>query len=145
MDTVIVGKPKTEKPTINIGHLIKKITNLSYNADAVYESRDWPYLWPKKNGAASGQEDVLKDEELAPRKTRSWRFLKISFWGLASISMYIVMMLYQDTITEYFTRGGFFTLAVVGTALAFALVHGSFAGQVLEKLNYRAANRKKDE
>jgi hypothetical protein len=145
IDKIKVDENKTEKEPINIRNLIRKMTKLSFNADAVYESKDWPYLWPKANSSKSVPEASYTDEELAHRKTRSKRLIKMSLWGILSILMYSAVLLFQESITKYFTRGGFFALAIVATALVFALVHGTFAGHILEELNYKAANRKKDE
>jgi hypothetical protein len=145
IDKIKVDKIKTEKPTINIRNLMRKMARLSFNAEAVYESKDWPYLWPKTNTSETVQKTALTDEEIAHRKARTRRIVKLSLWGMVSILMYAAMLLFQESVTKFFTRGGFFALAIVATALVFALVHGTFAGHVLEDLNYKAANRKKDE
>jgi hypothetical protein len=124
---------------------LKKLLNLfSFNADAIHESKDWPYIW-RKGSVKSAGKALPAQKDLATRKARSRRLLKISLWGIASLIMYLVLFLNQAAVTKYFTQGGFFALATVGTALSFALVHGTFAGYILENLNYKVANREKDE
>jgi hypothetical protein len=132
---------KTREPAANVKKLM---TMLSFNAEAINESQDWPYLWRKTN-VKSRKKAVSTLEELAHKRARNRRFAKISIWGVVSIIMYLAIFLNQASITKYFTQGGFFALAIVVTALSFALVHGTFAGHVLENLNYKAANRVKDE
>jgi hypothetical protein len=127
------------------GTIMKKLVSMmSFNEDAVNYSKDWPYLWQKEN-VQSTEEVLPTPEELASRKARKRRFIKMGLWGIVSLLMYLAIFLNQGMVTEYFTRGGFFSLAIVGTALSFALVHGTFTGHILEDLNYKAANREKDE
>lgn len=73
------------------------------------------------------------------------RMTRIISWGVFSVIIYLAIFLNQPTINKYFTSGGVFALVTVATALAFALIHGTFASHVLENLNFRAANRKKEE
>jgi hypothetical protein len=143
MESIAVPKVNTEKSTTNIKNLIRRLAR--FDADAFYESKDWPYLWPKEIPAKSVDKALPTQEELAERKARNKQIARMSCWGILSLLMYLGIFLNQGSITEYFTQGGFFALAVVGTALAFALIHGTFASHVLEKLNFRAANRRKDD
>jgi len=143
MDSIITEKINTEKSTINVKNLIKKMTKLSFSADAIYKSKDWPYLWQKADSAKAVQKAITTDNELVKKKAWSRRFGKVFLWGIVSLSMYLALFLNQGIVTDYYTRGGFFTLAIVATAIIFALVHSTFAGHVLEKLNFKAANREK--
>ena len=59
-------------------------------------------------------------------------------FGAFSLSAYLLIFLNHETVTEYFTRGGVYTLAVVGTAVAFSLIHGTFANYILELVGIRA-------
>jgi hypothetical protein len=59
-------------------------------------------------------------------------------FGVVSISAYLLLFLNEETITEHFSRGGVYTLAVVGTAVAFSLIHGTFANYILELVGIRA-------
>jgi len=145
MKSNITNKISTERYPINVMDIIKKMTRLSFDAEEIYGSKDWPHLWQKANLPLAMTKAFSKDEELAKRKGRNRRFVKIFLWGIASLSMYLVLFINQGIVTEYFTRGGFFTLAIVVTAIAFALVHGSFAGHILEDLNNKAVNRDRGE
>lgn len=60
-------------------------------------------------------------------------------WGVVSVTIYVLVFLNQDTVTRYFTEGGIFALVVVVTALAFSLIHGSFASYILELLGIQPA------
>ena len=143
MESIAANKLNSASSTANVKGLVKKVANLSFDADAVYESKDWPYLWPKSE-VQTVEKTFPTMEELAKRKARTRRIVKICGFGVLSLVMYMGVFLNQAMITEYFTKGGYFALAVVGTAIAFALVHGTFAGHVLENLNFRAANQSKD-
>lgn len=143
MESIAANKLNSARSTTNVKGLVKKVANLSFDADAVYESKDWPYLWPKSE-VQTIEKTFPTMEELAKRKARTRRIVKICGFGVLSLVMYMGVFLNQAMITEYFTKGGYFALAVVGTAIAFALVHGTFAGHVLENLNFRAANQSKD-
>ena len=143
MESIAANKLNSARSTTNVKGLVKKVANLSFDADAVYESKDWPYLWPKSE-VQTIEKTFPTMEELAERKARTSRIVKICGFGVLSLVMYMGVFLNQAMITEYFTKGGYFALAVVGTAIAFALVHGTFAGHVLENLNFRAANQSKD-
>lgn len=81
---------------------------------------------------------------LSARRIWNKRIARILSWGIISLLMYLAVFLNQEIITKYFTQGGFFAIVIVFTALAFAFVYGTFANYVLESLNFKAVNRKKD-
>jgi hypothetical protein len=141
MEQIKVSKLNPRESGVNVKKLLAA---MSFDAAAIHESKDWPYLWPKEN-VEPARQTFTANEETVHRKARNRRFLKIGLWGAISLLMYLAIFLNQGIITKYFTQGGFFTLAIVATALSFALVHGNFAGHILEDLNYKAANREKDE
>jgi len=64
--------------------------------------------------------------------------LRAILFGAVSIALYLLVFLNQDTITEYFSRGGFYAVVVVLTAIVFSLIHGTFANYVLELIGIRA-------
>ena len=68
---------------------------------------------------------------------RTKKLRRAVFWGVISVSMYVAVFLNQDTVTRYFTKEGVFAIAVVVTALAFSLIHGSFANYVLDLTGIR--------
>lgn len=75
---------------------------------------------------------MSKEQYHPPNKKRHRPIKKLVIWGVISLTMYLLVFLNQDTVTEYFTKGGAYAIVVVITALAFALIHGSFANYLLE-------------
>jgi hypothetical protein len=67
------------------------------------------------------------------------------FWGAVSVGMYLLVFLNQDAVTQHFTKGGIFALVVVLTALAFSLIHGSFANYLLDLSGIRPLQEKKED
>jgi len=65
------------------------------------------------------------------------------FWGIISLAAYLLVFLNQQTVTHYFTQGGFYAVLVVITALMFSFIHGAFANYVLEALGIRAIQKEK--
>jgi len=63
-------------------------------------------------------------------------------WGIISLTAYLFIFLNQQTVTHYFTQGGFFALVVLATALVFSMIHGAFANYLLEALGIRAIQNK---
>lgn len=66
-------------------------------------------------------------------------------WGIVSLAAYLLIFLNQDTITQYFTRGGFMAAVVVITAISFSIVHGTFAHHILDILGIEALVKHKGE
>lgn len=53
------------------------------------------------------------------------------FWGVISVALYLLVFLNQGAVTHHFTKGGVFAIAIIATALAFSLIHGSFANYII--------------
>jgi peptidoglycan/LPS O-acetylase OafA/YrhL len=68
----------------------------------------------------------------ANRKRQAKALRRAFFWGVISLSIYLAVFLNQDIVTRYFTKGGVFAIVVIVTALAFSLIHGSFANYTIE-------------
>lgn len=62
--------------------------------------------------------------------------------GAFSVSAYLLVFLNADTVTEYFSRGGVYAIAVIATAIAFSLIHGTFANYLLELFGIRPSQGK---
>lgn len=62
-------------------------------------------------------------------------------WGIISLVMYLSVFLNQQSVTDYFTRGGFFAIPVIVTALLFSFVHGAFANYFIEAIGFKPANK----
>ncbi|SFG01638.1 hypothetical protein SAMN05660649_00483 [Desulfotomaculum arcticum] len=63
-------------------------------------------------------------------------------WGVVSMALYVIVFLNQQAVTDYFTRGGVFSLAVIVTALVFSFVHGAFANYFIEAVGFKPVNKK---
>jgi len=46
--------------------------------------------------------------------------------GAAVAGLYAGLFLWQDVVTDYFTRGGAYAVLPIVTALAFSVLHGAF-------------------
>ena len=64
------------------------------------------------------------------------------FWGLITAAAYILVFLNQGAVMDYTTRGGVFALVVIGMALTFSFVHGTFANYLIEAMGFKAAKKK---
>ncbi len=71
-------------------------------------------------------------------QSKSQKFLKTALLACASIGLYSAFFANEATVTEYFTKGGYYALLPVLTAFAFSIIHGAFAGQCLEALGISA-------
>jgi uncharacterized membrane protein (DUF485 family) len=59
-------------------------------------------------------------------------------WGIISIAAYAVLFLNEKTVTDYFSRGGYFAALVIATAFIFSIVHGSFSNYLVEAMGFKA-------
>jgi hypothetical protein len=83
------------------------------------------------------------EKTLSSRRTWIKVVARAILFGAVSASAYLLVFLNEDTVTKYFTRGGVYAVAVIATAIAFSLIHGTFASYVLELLGIRP-NQGKD-
>jgi peptidoglycan/LPS O-acetylase OafA/YrhL len=76
----------------------------------------------------------------ASKAQRTWvkPLVRAILFGALSLSAYLLVFLNEETITKYFSRGGIYCIVVVVTAIAFSLIHGTFANYVLELVGIRA-------
>ncbi len=66
-------------------------------------------------------------------------------FGLLSVSLYAVLLLEQEAVTDVFTRGGLFAFLPIATAFVFSFVHGSFTGKFWTAMGIEAARKKRRE
>ena len=70
---------------------------------------------------------------------------KMILMGIISIALYAALLLEQEIITGYFSRGGvMYALLLIGTAFIFSFVHGSFTGSFWTVMGIKAAKKKKE-
>ena len=84
------------------------------------------------------------NDALPARRIQGTTLMRAIMWGIFSLGAYLLLFLNQEAVTRYFTKGGIFALVIIITALAFSLIHGSFAGYVLEILGIRPLRHDKD-
>lgn len=58
-------------------------------------------------------------------------------WGVVSVALYFMVFSNQQAVMDYFTRGGFFAIPVIFTALLFSFVHGLFANYFIDCIGFR--------
>jgi hypothetical protein len=73
-------------------------------------------------------------------KNKPWASAAI--WGGLSIILYAALLLYQETVIDYFGRGGLFALLPIAVAFLFSYVHGSFTGSFWSVIGIEASKRK---
>lgn len=69
-------------------------------------------------------------------KTQAKALRRAIFWGIISLAAYVFFFLNQESATQYFTQGGFSTLVLVVTVLAFSIIHGAFASYLGEAMAF---------
>lgn len=75
-------------------------------------------------------------------QNKSNPFRSAILWGIVSLALYLLVFINQETVTDYYTRGGYFAIAVIATALIFSLVHGTFSSFLVEVMGWKPANKK---
>ena len=69
-------------------------------------------------------------------------YVKMIFMGIISAVMYTTLLLSQDIINNYFSRGGVYAFLPIATAFAFSFVHGAFTGDFWTVLGIEAMKKK---
>ncbi|HHW42875.1 hypothetical protein GFC01_01445 [Desulfofundulus thermobenzoicus] len=59
-------------------------------------------------------------------------FVQAIIWGVLSLLAYVLLFTNQDLVTQYFSQGGVFAIAILLTAMLFSFVHGAFASYLLD-------------
>ena len=67
---------------------------------------------------------------------------KLIAYGLASCALYAMVFAYEKSLTEYFTKGGVYTVLPIATVFLFSWIHGTFAGTMWTVLGIDAAVKK---
>lgn len=66
------------------------------------------------------------------------KLLKVLVWGTASIMMYATLLIYEQQILKWSTKGHWFFVFPIMIAFAFSFVHGNFTGEFWRSLGIRA-------
>ena len=62
--------------------------------------------------------------------------------GILSLSSYAVVFAAQDRMTDWTTRGGWYAALPIVMAFYFSVVHGAFAGHVLNLMGLEPSKKK---
>ncbi len=69
---------------------------------------------------------------------------KMVFMGLISIALYAALLLHQEIINSYVSKGSVYAFLPIAVAFLFSFVHGSFTGNFWTVLGVEAAKKKKE-
>jgi uncharacterized BrkB/YihY/UPF0761 family membrane protein len=78
--------------------------------------------------------------KLARQKKRKALKGAIAF-GILSAVLYLAVFLNQDTVMDYFTKGGVYGALPVLTAFLFSFVHGAFTGKFWTAVGVEASKK----
>lgn len=73
-----------------------------------------------------------------PHPSTKKPYLSTLSFGLVSLSLYAVLLMNEQLVTDTFTRGGWYTALPVGGAFLFSFIHGAFASNLLTVLGLEA-------
>ena len=65
------------------------------------------------------------------------------FWGIVSLTAYLLLFLNQQVVMHYTTLGGIYAIVVIAIAFVFSFVHGSFANYFIEVIGFKAIKHNK--
>ncbi|MCL6449432.1 MAG: hypothetical protein K6U04_15040 [Armatimonadetes bacterium] len=74
-------------------------------------------------------------------KNRAKPLKRTIFWGVITLAVFFLIFLNQETITQYFMRGGFSAAGVAAAALLFYFLASAFADALGETIGLRAGNK----
>jgi len=92
------------------------------------------FLSPKKT-AANGTSPMKKG---IPHTQNTKPYLPALGFGLVSLSLYAILFMNEQLVTDTFTKGSWYTVLPVGGAFLFSFIHGAFASNLLSVLGLEA-------
>ncbi len=78
-------------------------------------------------------------QEMSSKK-KPWG--KAVLFGGLSIALYAALFVYQESIIDFFGRGGAFAFLPVAAAFLFSYIHGSFTGSFWSLVGIEASKKK---
>lgn len=69
------------------------------------------------------------------------KMIKMMFYGLFSLVLYIVLFTEQDTVMQFYTKGGWYAALPVLTVFVFSFIHGAFASYLWSLLGIEAIKK----
>ena len=67
---------------------------------------------------------------------------KMVMAGIITAALYAALLLKQDMISDYFTRGGLYALLPIAAAFIFSFFHGNFTGSFWTVLGVEAKKKR---
>jgi len=94
-------------------------------------TNDWKHLGGR----------IMANEQKT-QKQRPWG--KTIGFGVLSLACYTAVFTHTGTVTEYFTKGGWYAALPIATVFAFSFVHGSFTNYLWSALGVEARKKVTD-
>ncbi|HMK61900.1 MAG TPA: hypothetical protein VK452_12275 [Dissulfurispiraceae bacterium] len=67
--------------------------------------------------------------------------VKAVLFGALSITLYLLLFVYEDVVNLNFSKGGLFALLPIAAAFLVSFVHGSFTGSFWSVLGIEASKK----
>ncbi|MBI4697459.1 MAG: hypothetical protein HY758_00685 [Nitrospirae bacterium] len=81
---------------------------------------------------------------MAESKVRKKPYSKAIFMGIISIALYAALLMNQDTLNQYFGRGGMYAFLPISVAFIFSYIHGTFTGSFWTVMGVEASKKKRE-
>jgi len=62
--------------------------------------------------------------------------------GIVSLALYVALLMNQNVVNDFFSRGGVYALLPIATAFIFCSVHGCFTGSFWTVFGIEAKKKK---
>ena len=78
------------------------------------------------------------------RKERKKPYLTTVLMGVVVVALYTALLTNQETVNQYFTKGGLYAFLPIAAAFLISFVHGTFTGNFWTLLGVEAAKKHKE-
>lgn len=76
--------------------------------------------------------------------TGSRPYVKTIIFGIVSVAFYFALLINQNIVTTFFSKGGWYAFLPIVLAFIFSFVHGNFTGYFWSSLGVEASRIKKE-
>ncbi|KJR41016.1 hypothetical protein MCHI_003085 [Candidatus Magnetoovum chiemensis] len=77
------------------------------------------------------------------KKIKQVTLKKTFMYSVVSVALYVLLLVNQDIVNDYFARGGMYALLPILTAFAFSFFHGNFTGGFWSLLGVEAKKERR--
>lgn len=74
--------------------------------------------------------------------TKRKPYAKTIILGMIAAALYALLLMKQEVINDYFTRGSLYAFLPIGIAFLFSFVHGTFTGNFWTIMGIEAKKKK---